>query len=46
MFVRAAWMPQRMDSHRGHACLGAAPTLVLVRSVYTCTAIYQQFFVP
>jgi hypothetical protein len=46
MLIQAAWMRQRTNSHRGPTSSGAAIMLVLVRSVYTCTAIYQQFFVP
>jgi len=34
------------DPHRARACQGTASRLILVRSAYTCSAIYQQFFVP
>jgi hypothetical protein len=34
------------DRHRARGCQGTASRLILVRSAYACSAIYQQFFVP
>lgn len=44
--VRGQHFSSMTNRHRTDMCQGTAARLILVRSVYSCSAIYQQFFVP